>query len=90
MINRTIPFRPKLEGVFRKRFYDTAAIINSENLNEIITRELKWVEEECNYNFQQRRKYRAVWLLLRDLIRASWSASFQYGVFELSMPTLDP
>jgi hypothetical protein len=25
MLNRTIPFRPKLEGVFRKRFYETAA-----------------------------------------------------------------
>lgn len=89
MINRTIPYRPKLEGVFRKRFYATAAIINDTNLEDLISRELKWVEEECDFNIKQRRKYRAVWLLLRDLVRASWNATFRSGVLELSMPTLD-
>ena len=80
MINRTIPYRPKLEGVFRKRFYATAAIINDTNLEDLISRELKWVEEECDFNIKQRRKYRAVWLLLRDLVRASWNATFRSGV----------
>jgi hypothetical protein len=93
MVNKTIPFRPKLEGVFRTRFYSVAKNINtltsSTDLESSITEELQWVENECLYNIDQRRKYRAVWLLLRDLVRASWSACFRSGVLELSLPTLD-
>lgn len=89
MVNRTIPFRPKLEGIFRKRFYDTAAEMKTENSDELIARELDWVENICTFNFQQRRKFRAVWFLLRDLLNASWNVSFQAGVLELSMPTLE-
>jgi hypothetical protein len=89
MTNRTISFRPKLEGVFRKRFYDTAAEMNAENSEDLIFRELDWVENICTFNFQQRRKFRAVWFLLRDLLNASWNVSFQSGVLELSMPVLD-
>ena len=74
MINKTIPFRPKLEGVFRKRFYDTAAEMDVTNSDELIARELDWVENVCTFNFQQRRKFRAVWFLLRDLLNASWNA----------------
>lgn len=92
MINKTIPFRPKIEGVFRSRFYAAASTINAQTtptiLEELIAKELHWVEEECLYNIDQRRKYRAVWLLLRDLTRASWSACFRSGVLELSLPTL--
>lgn len=89
MVKRTIPFRPKLEGVFRKRFYDTAAEMNTVNSDELIARELNWVENICTYNIQQRRRFRAVWLLLRDLLNASWNVGFQEGVLELSMPTLE-
>jgi hypothetical protein len=89
MVNRNIPFRPKLEGVFRKRLYDTAAEMNATNSDELIARELDWVENECMFNLQQRRKFRAVWFLLRDLLNASWNVSFQAGVLELSMPTLE-
>lgn len=93
MVNRTIPFRPKLEGVFRTRFYSVANTINTQTtpamLESIISDELQWVEGECFYNIDQRRRYRAVWLLLRDLLRASWNACFRSGVLELSLPTLD-
>lgn len=93
MVNKTIPFRPKLEGMFRTRFYSVANNINTQtsltDLEALITKELHWVENECHYNIDQRRKYRAVWLLLRDLVRASWSACFRSGVLELSLPTLD-
>jgi hypothetical protein len=89
MVNRTIPFRPKLEGVFRKRFYDAAAEMNASNSDELIARELYWVENICTFNFQQRCKFRAVWFLLRDLLNASWNVNFQAGVLELSMPTLE-
>lgn len=50
--------------------------------------EIKWVEQECVVNLNQRRKYRAVWLLLRDLVRASWDANFYEGTLEMRMPTL--
>ncbi|WP_449241253.1 Druantia anti-phage system protein DruA [Desulfoscipio gibsoniae] len=93
MVYKTIPFRPRLEGVFRTRFYSVANNINmltsSFELETLISEELRWVENECLYNIDQRRKYRAVWLLLRDLVRASWSACFRSGVLELSLPTLD-
>lgn len=93
MVNKTIPFRPKLEGVFRTRFYSVANTINAKTtpamLESVILDELLWVESECTYNIDQRRRYRAVWLLLRDLVRASWSACFRSGALELSLPTLD-
>jgi len=93
MVNKTIPFRPKLEGVFRTRFYSVASTINTQTTptmwESVIADELRWVEDECIYNIDQRRRYRAVWLLLRDLVRASWSACFQSGALELSLPTFD-
>jgi DNA replication protein DnaC len=55
----------------------------------MISIELDWVEKICSYNIDQRRRYRAVWLLLRDLIRASWTACFHTGVLELSLPSQD-
>lgn len=88
-MNKTIPFRPNLEGLFRKRFYDKASAINESTgidaIERLISAELQWVEA-CNLNFVQRKKYRAVWLLLRDLIHASWSACYRSGVLELCMP----
>lgn len=88
-MNRTIPFRPNLEGLFRKRFYDKASTIDENTgidvLERLISEELQWVEM-CKLNFIQRKKYRAVWLLLRDLVHASWSACYRSGVLELNMP----
>jgi hypothetical protein len=54
-------------------------------IEALISQELQWVEA-CTFNFIQRKKYRAVWLLLRDLVHASWSACYRSGVLELSMP----
>ena len=88
-MNRTIPFRPNLEGSFRKRFYEKASTIDelteNDEIEKLIAEELQWVEG-YNFNISQRKKYRAVWLLLRDLIHASWSACYRTGVLELSMP----
>jgi hypothetical protein len=36
MVNKTIPFRPKLEGVFRTRFYETANEITDQTSPEIL------------------------------------------------------
>lgn len=93
MDNRAIPFRPNLEGQFKERFYEKAKVIShidgACDIERIVEEEVKWVEEECVVNLDQRRKYRAVWLLLRDLVRASWTADFYSGTLELRMPSLE-
>ncbi|MCI3918741.1 DUF4338 domain-containing protein [Paenibacillus sp. TRM 82003] len=93
MLNRTISFRPKLEGQFRMRFYNAVSFINEStsiaNIEQIVNDEIAWVENECFVNTAQRKKYRAVWLLLRDLIRASWKACYREGVLEMRLPNLD-
>ena len=89
MINREIPFRPKLEGDFRIRFYNAVSCINEETspleIERISNDEITWVEEECTYNLEQRKKYRAVWMLFRDLSRASWKACYRDGVLYMSL-----
>lgn len=93
MINREIPFRPRLEGEFRIRFYKVASEITEKTptltIARIAEREIEWVENECWYNIEQRKKYRAVWFLFRDLIRASWKACYRDGVLYMSLPTLN-
>lgn len=93
MINREIPFRPRIEGEFRVRFYNAASEINEKTppltIARLAEREIEWVENECQYNIEQRKKYRAVWLLFRDLIRASWKACYRDGVLYMSLPTLN-
>lgn len=93
MINREIPFRPRLEGEFRVRFYNAASEITEKTptltIARIAEREIEWVEKDCQYNIEQRKKYRAVWFLFRDLIRASWKACYRNGVIYMSLPTLN-
>jgi len=93
MSNKAIPFRPRLEGYFRSRFYTRASEINEQSkpsdIEKMITSEIQWVETQCNFNNSQRRRYRAIWLLLRDLIRSSWRACFRDGVLEMRLPSLD-
>ncbi len=36
MINKTIAFRPKLEGAFRKRFYEIASKINAKTSSTML------------------------------------------------------
>ena len=93
MKSRAIPFRPKLEGFFRVRFYRAASSISSDltddAVEQLIANEIDWVENKCVNNIVQRKKYRAIWLLLRDLVRANWKADFRNGVLEMRLPTLD-
>lgn len=93
MINREVPFRPRLEGEFRVRFYNAASEITEKTptltIARIAEREIGWVENDCQYNIEQRKKYRAVWFLFRDLIRASWKACYRDGVLYMSLPTLN-
>ena len=91
--NKAIPFRPKLEGEFRTRFYMAVQGITEKTktpeLERIASEEVYWAEHICPVNLVQRKKYRAVWMLLRDLIRASWKACYREGVLEMRLPSLD-
>lgn len=93
MLNREIPFRPKLEGDFRVRFYNAVSEINEQtspiDVEKIAENEIAWVQDVCTYNLGQRKKYRAVWMLFRDLTRASWKACYRDGVLYMSLPTLN-
>lgn len=93
MLNREIPFRPKLEGDFRIRFYNAVSDIKEEtsplDIERISNAEINWVQNVCTYNLGQRKKYRAVWMLFRDLTRASWKACYRGGVLYMSLPRLD-
>jgi len=93
MTNREIPFRPKLEGEFRVRFYNAVSTITEATTMPVIVdlanKEIDWVENTCTYNLEQRKKYRAVWFLFRDLVRASWKACYRDGVLFMSLPSLD-
>jgi hypothetical protein len=89
MATREIPFRPNLEGEFRARFYNAVSSINRETsvteIDDLCSAEINWVENECVVNIIQRRKYRAVWYLFRDLIRASWKAEFKEGILYMRL-----
>lgn len=93
MLNREIPFRPKLEGDFRIRFYNAVSGIDEETspveTEKISNDEINWVQDVCTYNLGQRKKYRAVWMLFRDLTRASWKACYRDGVLYMSLPSLN-
>ena len=93
MLNREIPFRPRLEGDFRIRFYNAVSRITENttlaDIENIADEEIKWVTSECTFNLDQRKKYRAVWFLFRDLIHASWKALYRDGVLYMNLPILN-
>ena len=62
MLNREIPFRPRLEGDFRIRFYNAVSRITENttlaDIENIADEEIKWVTSECtsyNNNYGLRR-----------------------------------
>lgn len=92
MAGRQIPFRPKLEGDFKNRFYQAVSGItpdmSSADILLIAETEISWVENECFYNLEQRKKYRAIWYLLKDLISASYRAEYHDGTLVMSLPSV--
>lgn len=88
-----IPFRPRLEGQFEERFNQKAQELagiadDSANIEEVLLPEIRWAAEETRVNPLQRRRYRATWLLLRDLIEAGWAFRWKDGTLELARPDL--
>lgn len=86
---KEVAFSPKLEGLFRTRFYEKAQLLHDINSTDTISKEeVQWVENECTTNLKQRKIYRAVWFLLRDLVKAHWVPRFRDGRLILTMPNL--
>lgn len=87
------PFRPNLQGPFLERFLSKAAeLCNSEDpralVDSITINEYRWATETVRVNPCQRRIYRAVWLFLRDLLRAGWTCRWYDSNLELAPPAL--
>jgi hypothetical protein len=92
MAEKQLIFRPKLEGDFKNRFYKAVSTIDANTPTEVVLSiadsEINWVENTCKVNLEQRKKYRAVWYLFRDLISASYRAEFVDGSLVMNLPTV--
>ena len=92
MTNEYVPFRPALDGPFAKRFYDQIAYlaesgITYPEIESTVEEETSWAYE-AKANPKQRRIYRAIWLLFRDLLRVGWSYRWVGGTLEITPPSL--
>ena len=63
--------------------------MSAESLETLIAQEIDWAENKCKLNLTQRKRYRAIWMFFRDLVRASWVASFNNGILEMQLPSLN-
>lgn len=86
-----IAFRPALTGPFASRFYETAQHLASnqpdyEDLADLIEQEISWATHTQKINVQQRRIYRAAWMLFRDLVRVGWRYRWLAGTLEVGPP----
>ncbi len=57
-----------------------------ESASSVIDREVNWAISDTALNVRQRRMYRAIWLLLRDLLRVGWTCRVHERVFEVAPP----
>lgn len=86
------PFRPALQGRFLARFHQAAKELVSADqhaLERIIKTEVEW-SDQTSGNLRQQDMYKAVWLLLRDLIRVGWIPGWnaKTSTFEVSPPAV--
>lgn len=85
------PFRPNLQGLFMERFLTKAKELTADKriiTDEFALQEYSWATNNIQLNTSQRKVYRTVWLLLRDLIRLGWDYRWYDGNFELCQPNL--
>lgn len=87
-VPKVVPFVPNLEGVYRQRFY---ALVCSWRHNDNQDHHVDALEEEIAnidtgtlVKTDQYVRYRAVLLLLRDLLTTTWAANFEYGQLVLN------
>lgn len=91
MNGKFYPFRPNIHGVFLERFQEKAMHLVEKNnikiiIEDLATAEYNWATFESEINPRQRKIYRSVWLVLRDLIRVGWRARWNDGNLEITPP----
>jgi hypothetical protein len=84
------PFRPALQGRFLARFHQAAKeLVTSDQQaqDRIVQTEVMWAED-AGSNRRQQDMYKAVWLLLRDLMRVGWIPGWNVKTttFEVATP----
>jgi len=85
---RIVPFIPDLEGVYNQRFYSLVSSWRHEDNQDahvaVIEKEISDLERSVSQKTDQYIRYRAVLLLLRDLLTTTWAANFEYGQLVLN------
>lgn len=93
MIKHYFPFRPALDGPFAARFYKQVKELaesptSNGQMEQVVVNEVDWATRSTTANPAQRRVYRAVWLLFRDLVRIGWSYRWNDGTVEVAAPSI--
>lgn len=91
MLGKYYPYRPNLQGTFLERFQETAFFLTqtadiTTAIENISLQEYNWATNEAKVNPRQRKIYRAVWVLLRDLLRVGWTCRWYEQNLEISPP----
>lgn len=87
-IPKVVPFIPNLEGVYKQHFYSLVSSWqhgdDQHNHIEVLEKEISRIAKSDLMETDQYNRYRAVLLLLRDLLTTTWEAHFEYGQLMLS------
>lgn len=87
-VPKVVPFIPNLEGVYRQRFYDLVRTWqhgdDQDAHVQILENEINTLDSTVTIKTDQYVRYRAVLLLLRDLLTTTWAANFEYGQLVLN------
>ena len=81
-IPKVVPYIPNLEGVYKQYFY---TLVSSWRHGDTQQKHIESLEKEIEKITQtgskteQCNRYKAVLLLLRDLLTTTWEAHFEYG-----------
>ena len=87
-VPKVVPYIPRLEGIYQQRFYALVSSWRDSDQNA----QVMALENEIVHVTQSRppklteqyNRYRAVLLLLRDLLTTTWAANFEYGQLMLN------
>ena len=87
-IPKIVPYIPNLEGMYKQRFYALVSSWRHGDAREMhvdsIEKEIKYISQSTLTKTEQYNRYRAVLLLLRDLLTTTWAANFEYGQLMLN------
>ena len=84
-------FHPRLTGLFLNRFHESCRELEQAQWSEqsvarTVSREYDWATADVVINGRQRKIYRAVWLLVRDLTRVGWDFRYSNNRLEVAPP----